>query len=89
MVSCDIRTQRASTLESVIKYRRSLITTQRSTQQNDILQLRKSISVVIKFFRDREDLSFAIRDAPALTLNFSPQPCLVAGPQPLEPRLAS
>ena len=74
MVSRHIRTQRASTLESVIKYRRSLITTQRSTQQNDILQLRKSTSVVIKFFRDREDLNFAIRDGPALTLNFSPQP---------------
>ena len=89
MVSRHIRTQRASTLESVIKYRRSLITTQRSTQQNDILQLRKSTSVVIKFFRDREDLSFAIRRSCTPTRNFSPQPCLVAGPQPLEPRLAS
>ena len=89
MVSRHISAQRASSQEFIIEYSRSLITTQRSPQQNNILQLRKSISVVIKFFRDREDLSFAIRDAPALTLNFSPQPCLVAGPQPLEPRLAS
>jgi hypothetical protein len=74
MGSRHIRAQRASSLEFVIKYRRSLVTTQRSSQQNNILQLRKSISIVIKFFCDRDDLSFTFRDGPAPTLSFSPQP---------------